>query len=248
LTKAVFFAVLLIVVSAISIWAWQARAHLQHRLLTLWGASVTLGAFVLLPWIHFEGPDYFDRQLERLWQDSGAQRLIESAPRLRELLGSGQPGNSDDFIHLLPTPELQQMAAIARSHQQITGFELWRSIPRHSTVFHVTLAVALILPAAMLLWSLLSLVADIRTTNRGAAALSSVFALITLFFVLWYVPRVDTFGVRDELLVVAIGFLSGSRTGPGIWWTLLGLGMIVTGGVVEISQAGLEPKTEEGFW
>jgi hypothetical protein len=107
----------------------------------------------------------------------------------------------------------------------------------------------MILAAVTVIWVAFTLVSRLGRVSRTGTLFYSVGALLVFLLVLWYVPTVDTFGLRDDFGVALVCLLTGSHTGSGIWMALLGLLMIVVAGGIQFAIGEYEMvRQEENNW
>jgi hypothetical protein len=220
-------------------WCGRATAgvaiRLRQRLLTAWGTILVFGAVLLLPWVHFQGLDYFDRQLGGLAREDSARKLITLVPWLERALDAVQLGSGADFVRLLPDMELIELADVARAGRSLSGFEVWRQVSRKSGALDTTLVLVLLAAVGGGIGAILALPSEFNV--RWVPVGYGILALLALLMTLWHVPTMDSFGLRGDLPLDIIVFLSGARIGYGVWVTLLGLVMVVLGSILDLMGA-----------
>ena len=100
-------------------------------------------------------------------------------------------------------------------------------------VLRVTLWLLLAVGIVTFVWSLVSLAELGLEINKLITTLCGVGAGLTLLALLWYLPSVDSFGIRDDFWLGLFLLVKGARIGIGVWGALIGLGLIVAGMILE---------------
>lgn len=249
--NALIFILLLVALTLLSIWCYLQKNtlsdRLRPRLLTIWGASLVLAAFLLLPWLSFKGRHHFDEHFQELWQNQAARLLIENDSTLSQLFGAAQPESIEGFIANI-SPAEQKLIRIARTRQRLTGFELWYDTPNMGTLLHIVLTFMLIIPICALVASWLSF----RATSDNLSIFTmayNIFALLTFLLTIGLLPTIDTLGIREKGMVTAITFLAGASHDYGIWAALLGLVLLIIAGITNMpsfDQDGNDPTWFNG--
>jgi len=219
------------------------------KIITVAGAGVIIVSIFLLPWVNFLDAKASDQQIAQFLSDARIRDLLEQVPQLRQLLGIQRLATLEDVRHLFTNPELQKVFTLAPERQRLSGWALWHEVPRVNVFLRWSLLLAMILAAATVIWALFTLISRLGRVSRIGTLLYSVGALLVFLLVLWYVPTVDTFGLRDDFGLALVCLLTGSRTGSGIWVALLGLLMIAVAGGIQFAIGEYEiVRQEENNW
>lgn len=210
--------------------------------LTLWGVGLTAGALFLLPWLSFRGADYFDAQANQVVQHSLFRTMEQHAPSLRPVWLSA---TSDVAAPAAPSGDL---ASLVRTRIHLTGFEVVRLVPQASSVLKTALGLlGLLAGVALLGWAAAQGGFD-TPLAQGALVVQSLGAGMTFFVLLWYVPVIDSLGIRDDFTARTLFFLAGAQTGPGIWAALLGVLLLAIAGTVGLGLARDRGSQEIQEW
>ena len=197
---------------------------LKLRAFTALGVILILGAFLFQPWVRLDFIGYIDPTPEFL-RSLGSGRVIQ-----RVL------GELDDSLLPHVFGVLERMTHLNGWQMELVPtYNLW---VRLATLFPLlpALVAAFGVPVSMLFrGGLLS-----KALGYSMIGLSLI-GLPVLFMAL---PAIDALGVQDDFRWMLLATLLGSRLGSGPWFTLLGLGMLCIGGVVEIKDA---PAADDGF-
>jgi hypothetical protein len=208
------------------------------------GSLCVLVSLLLLPWITFLDPQTADQRLAELLADPRVQSVIDKMPaQMRAQVGLQWPPSSADIRTAFRAPELQGLIDATRQQRWLSGWTLWRSDLQASRLLRLSLLSAGVVAILAVIWLAVSGISSAGRAVRISAMAIAVGSGITLLLLLWQVPSVDTFGLRDNLGVLLICTLAGSRAGPGIWVALVGLVLLTAG----FSIASVLVKDEEAI-
>lgn len=243
------FAGLIVGLLMVAVWMMNregdASGSNASRLLTIGGIVITWGAFFLLPWIHFQGPDLFERQRQEALQNPLIFAAAGVIPNLGYVLNAdatleGFQGKVDIERELIEQ---------VQSTDHLTGFHIWLNMPYLDLLFHGALALLFIIPLIALFPALPKSIRPQKTTRRHISSVYGVLALITCLLLLSYIPLLDTFGIRDDFNVMMIALLAGAKAGAGIWWALLGLLLLIGSAWAEFeSSEDFSLPGEDQWW
>lgn len=206
------------------------------KALTILGAMVVLLGLFLPPWIHFLEPGVADEQVSQFLNDARIQEVMSRVPQIRQVLEIPDLENIDDVYELFTDPEMQQIISLTRETRHFSAWALRREMPRMAGPFRLGLLLALVVAITVTVWSALTLIGNPGQVGQGGTVICIVLTFVVLLWMLWYVPTVDTFGLRSDSSVDLACLLAGSQTGGGIWMTILGLALILIGGQVELAS------------
>lgn len=201
------------------------------RVVIALGAVCVLASLLLLPWITFLDAGQADRRLVELLTDPHLQSVIEKMPpQMREQLGLHWPPSSADIRATFRAPDLQGLIDVTRQQHWLSGWNLWRSDLQASRLLRLGLVLAGVAGLLAAIWMVVSGISSAGQVVRTGALTIAIGSSIALLLLLWQIPSIDTFGLRDKLGVLLICALAGSRAGPGIWVALIGL-LLLAGGL-----------------
>ena len=112
---------------------------------------------------------------------------------------------------------------------------------------------SLLLAAFVLIWTPISMLTRTSGLTRYVPIVYGLGCSLALLIALWLVPLVDTFGIRGDILVAFLAFLSGARTGVGYWLHLVALFVMILGAMLAVKGAAagyydeFEPYAEIGW-
>lgn len=245
------FGGLLLVV--ILLWVWYIRSQGVERfrpaqaLLTFSGAVIVLGSLILLPWIHSLDPASADRRVQELASEPRLQQVLGRVPKLCQFLHMRCPLTAENLREPFDKPDLQAIWQLVRQRRYVSGWVLWRKMPRIGNGLRWALFLSVSASAIGLIWSAISLIVELGLARKAVAGFYALVALLALLLLLSLVPSVDTLGVSNDLSIAWLALLAGLRTGCGIGWALLGLGLLIIGGGIDlISTDEAEDLAEPG--
>lgn len=201
------------------------------RVVIALGVVCVLASLLLLPWITFLDAGQADRRLVELLTDPNLQSVIEKMPpQMREQIGLHWPPSSADIRATFRAPDLQGLIDVTRQQHRLSGWYLWRSDLQASRLLRLGLVLAGVAGLLAAIWLAVSGISSAEQVVRIGALAIAIGSSIALLLLLWQIPSIDTFGLRDKLGVLLICTLAGSRAGPGIWVALIGL-LFLAGGL-----------------
>ena len=199
----------------------------QRKVLPLVGAALVLLSFLVLPWVRFVPPP------DRL-EVAGWQQIVGTASGFLQYLGLPTPPTQwPELGQALSRPELSWLQEQIGTDVAWTGLDLVTKVAPMTIVLRVTLWLLLAVGVVTFVWSLISLAELGLEINKLMTTLCGVAAGLALLALLWYLPSVDSFGLRDDFWLSLFLLVKGARTGIGVWCALIGLGLIVAGTIVE---------------
>lgn len=216
------------------------------RFLRIGGALSILLSVLVLPWVGFADPVVVDRQVEQFLSNMRIQDVLDRAPPLRRLLGIQRLQTTADLGQLFTSPALQETFALARGGD-ISGWVLIRGAPRMNNYLRFALILSVLLAAVSGFLSMLALIAGLRFLSKVGTVLCSCGAVLLFLWMLWYLPAIDTFGMRGDFGLALVCLLVGSRTGFGAWLALVGLLAVALGGGVDLLLANYTDTEEHQY-
>lgn len=242
----ILFIFTLIGLTGFSIWyIYQNDAPQPYQLPLLWGIALTLTSLLFLPWVTFQGADYFDTQLQLLTENTILTPLAANMPQFQEISLSFYQSDVEEFIRSLPDENLQLLATIARSQDDLTGFDIWRKIPQLSPLLWFSFLALLVSPLTAIAEALLVIKTG-QPIIKQLVIVYGIAALLSLILILWYIPNIETFGFDEGIGVPLIILLSGGETASGVWWALLGLSLLSFGALLKVTFASTDE--DEMVW
>lgn len=229
----------------------KANSAMPNKLIpvaAILGSLCVLASVFFLPWVAFLKPQDSDQQITKFLSDAKIQAVLDRVPDLRATLGVQRLETPDDVRNLFTDEEMKKTFALIRDKQALTGWILWRDVPRIDESLGWAIGLSLVATLLVLIWSPVVLTARLGKEADYAAKILIGCAGLALSLTLWQVPRVDTFGLRDDFQIALVCLLTGSSVSWGIWIALIGLTLIIASQIALITFRKLEQENPANEW
>jgi hypothetical protein len=210
----------------------------------LLGAFGILISIFFLPWVAFMDPKESDRQIVEFLTNTRIQEILDRVPDLRVAMGVQQIKTSEDVRNLFTDPEIKKMFGLIRERRALTGWAVWRDVPRIDESLGWAIALDLLAALITIVWSLVLFTAQLGDTAKRAAIALGAGVGFALALTVYQIPRVDTFGLRDDFQVALMCMLTGSYVGIGVWIALIGLTLIVASQLAQLMNLALNTGSD----
>lgn len=204
------------------------------KLIAIGGAVLLLVSFFALPWVTFLDPAQVEAQVQEFLKNAHIQEFLDLLPRetLQEL-DISELRTAKNVQELFKAQDLRDLFAFVDSHPYFTAWNLARDLPHFSDTLAFVLFGVLLVAIVTLV---LALVTQFVTGDfaRIAKVLGAGIVLLVFVSLLWFVPTLYTLGEPDDFGLNLACMLLGTRTGIGLWLTLLGLLLIGVGWTVDV--------------
>lgn len=201
----------------------EPRPAWERKVLPLIGAMLLLLSFSVLPWVRFAPPAH-------LLDVPGWQWIADVVLDFPRYVGlESPPTQLQELWRIFERPELRHLLEWAQRGTSSTGLGLVTS--QFPVAFGLRLVLLLMLAVGVVTfaWCLVSLAEMGLEIDRGVTLGYGLAAAAVFVLLLWYLPKVDTLGIKDDFWPSLLLLVGSSRAGIGVWSALIGLVLIATG-------------------
>lgn len=195
------------------------------------GIALALIGFLTQPWVVPASASNFERNLDWLGKQAGLLTLLNQLPVIKDrplLLTSVSSASLRSFLEQTEAgPYLRYLA----TGRPLYGWDVWRLSWTISPGCAIGLTAAFLAVLGTATTLIVFLTASEAAIFRGGA-LMGVLALLGLVPLMGCIATIDTLGSSDFLAIRVAAALAQARIGPGPWWVLLGLVILVCFGVL----------------
>lgn len=219
-------AVIAIIVVGVMRAATPMAVALKPRTITLIGIALILGSFFFQDWLRFD----FIQYLRVGWDP-----VRDLAPEAAGLFG---------------LESLTPLLRIVLGAATLNGWQL-ALVPFLSLGTRAALLLPPLIALAALVWLPFGASYSGSLPCKIVGVLLAVVSMTALVGLTVAIPQVDALGVHDQIHWAMLAVLLGVRMELGPWLTLLGLGLLFVGGMVEImagSPVSREDRSQELTW
>lgn len=219
-------AVIAIIVVGVMRAATPMAVALKPRTITLIGIALILGSFFFQDWLRFD----FIQYLRVGWDP-----VRDLAPEAAGLFG---------------LESLTPLLRIVLGAATLNGWQL-ALVPFFSLGTRAALLFPPVIALAALVWLPFGASYSGSLACKIVGVLLAVASLAALVGLTVAIPQVDALGVHDQINWALLAVLLGIRMELGPWLTMLGLGLLFVGGMVEImadSPASRQDRSQELTW
>lgn len=198
----------------------------RPRLLLLLGVALIIGSFFFQEWVRFD----FIQYLRVGWDP-----MRDLAPEVAGLFGMESL-----------TPFLRVLLGAA----SLNGWQL-ALVPFFGLGTRAALVFPSLIALAALVWLPFGASYSGSLPCKVVGILLAVVSSLALVGLAMAIPHVDALGVHDQIHWALLAALMGVRMEMGPWLTMIGLGLLFVGGLVEIvagSAAGPLDRSQELLW
>lgn len=211
--------------------------------LSLAGVLLAVLALFVAPWIATDDSRQTTTQLQTVIDE--AYRQSGNFPAPAAFLTANNIRVVADIDAKLP-PELQWLAATARSRGGFTGWTLMTEATVIEDSFRVGIYALLAGAALSLLGFGMGTLLPGSGIGTVVAGLSGAVCAISFLLVLRIVPTAPYFGFDDRLDVGLVCVLAGTRVGFGLWLAILSQIAMIAGGVAFYLQRSSASAVDDG--
>lgn len=212
------------------------------RVLSMAGAIILIASTLLLPWISAEPPEVRSENLAWFMTDPNPWWPARTIIAVREKKLPNPMENFDLQGYLCNTPELARWWQLLENRTSLSAWQLLIRAPTFSPLFKIVgwgrLVVSIILLVAGIVLPYFYLEEVEEITIKALGVLVAILFLITLF----QIPGADTLGLRQEFKLDYINLLAGVQLSIGMWWSLVGLIIIIAGCVIQLLMSQQSEK------
>ena len=259
-TTIVFYILLVLAVGGV---AWSISDRARHfrvgMALCVAGAVILLASVFLLPWVIADSPEIRDRNIASLLADEQRWWAVRVMIAVRDKSTDKDtdraadreettliPEASFDLTEYMCSPSrYEKWCSLLDGSARVSAWQVLVGAPAFSRAFKASLWGRLVLGVGA---ALVGILVGLQAQDAGARA-HRILGVISMLFLLlgfWQIPVADTLGLHQELKLDLVNLVSGVRTGPGMWWLLVGLACIVVGcGLEEVAASNASTRVQD---
>ncbi len=195
------------------------------------GSALTLAGLLVYPWAVPAPATVFEQNALWLAQHSALLQPLQKVPLFGQALASLDLSSPDSLRASLEQSQAGLLVQQVAAGHSLFSWHLWQLGWRVSPLLSTGLTAAFLASltsAGLVIASLLS--GGMVLPRLGVAVAAA--AGLGLLLLVTRMTTVDSLGSSDDFVVRLTAALAQVRVGPGIWWTLLGLVLLIAFGLV----------------